>query len=213
MNLFLIFFASLTISMAGSLQLGPVNIFVINSVLFKSKRTAFFVALGGSLPEFLYCFLAVYATRFFEQSSLFQTIFQIVFILILIGVAFVFWRKKPGNILLESKVKSAKKDFKNVLKGFSLASFNPQLLPFWMFTLVFFNSTSFLQTKSKAQVFSFILGSGIGAFVFLTILLMIVNKYKLQLFKYINNRFYFKMISFLFLFLATYQTILLVKIL
>ncbi len=196
-------------SFVGSLQLGPVNLFVINSALHENQRTAFLVAIGGSLPEFIYCTLAVYANHFFQKSLLFQMVFHYVFILILIGVAVVFWTKKPGVIKVQSKVANSHSDLKTIFKGFTLAFFNPQLLPFWMFVNVFFNSINFLQTKSEWHNFSFILGSGFGALTFLILLTIFVNKYKLQLLTYINSRFYFKALSFLFIAIAIQQLFLL----
>ena len=203
----LILFASCFTSFVGSLQLGPVNLFVIDSVLYHNKRAAFLVAIGGSLPEFIYCTLAVYATGFLQQSSVFQIVFRCVFILILLAVSFTFWKKKPQILSSHTQDEYSKKDLKNAMKGFSLAALNPQLLPFWMFTHVFFNSIHFLNTKSAWLNFSFILGSGIGAFVFLTLLLLAVNKYKVQLLVYINNRFYFKALSVLFFAITVQQLI------
>lgn len=209
-SLGIVFLASCLASFIGSLQLGPVNLFVINSVLYQNKRAAFFVAIGGSFPEFLYCALAVYANAFLQQSSLFQIGFRCAFILILLVIAYVFWKKQPGVIADYKEIEHSKKDFKNALKGFSLAGLNPQLLPFWMFAHIFFNSIYFLKTTSKWHTISFILGSGFGAFVFLILLLMIVNKYKLQLLSYINNQYYFKALSILFFAISIQQLVVLV---
>jgi threonine/homoserine/homoserine lactone efflux protein len=202
----LIFLTASLVSFIGSLQLGPVNLFVINSVLYHHKKTAFWVAVGGCLPEFIYCGLAVYANGFLQQSNLFQWIFKIVFILILIGIGFVFLLKKKGNMHFEKKsTVLPNKPFKEVLKGFSLAAFNPQLLPFWMFVLVYFNSIKWLQIKTIPQQISFIAGAGVGAFLLLTVLIMVVNNYKTKLLVYMNSTYFYKVLAILFFAIALQQ--------
>ena len=61
MHILIIFFAATLTSFIGSLQLGPVNLFVIDTALNKNKANAYWVALGGVMPEFMYCALAVYS--------------------------------------------------------------------------------------------------------------------------------------------------------
>lgn len=199
-------------SFLGSLQLGPVNLFVINSVLYNNKRSAFLVAVGGSIPEFIYCSLAVYANQFLLQSSVFRIVFQIVFILTLVVIGGLFWLKKPSSVKIEgASTKAETNDPKYFIKGFSLAALNPQLLPFWMFVHVYVNSVKLLQTQSTARNFSFILGSGLGAFFFLTLLLVFIDKYKLSILNYINNRYYFKVLAFLFFAIAVQQSFSLIR--
>ena len=211
-SVILIFFTSCVASFLGSLQLGPVNLFVIDSVLYKNKRSAFFVALGGSIPEFMYCGLAVYANQFLFKSAVFQITFQIAFIIILLFIGCLFWFKRPGVITIKDTSSNAKTSAtKNFIKGFSLAALNPQLLPFWMFVHVYFNSVKLLQTQSTAKNFSFILGSGFGAFFFLTLLLVIIDKYKLSILNYINNRYYFKILAILFFAIAIQQSVSLIR--
>lgn len=50
----LLFCISAFASFLGSLQLGPVNLAVIQKTLNKGIKLAFFLAAGGCLPEFIY---------------------------------------------------------------------------------------------------------------------------------------------------------------
>ena len=202
----LIFTASCLISFAGSLQLGPVNLFVINSVLYDSKRAALLVATGGCIPEFIYCALAVYANGFILQAPVLLLAFKIVFILILVVIGFVFLFKKhsvrkTGEETLLNKRSSAG----YLSKGFSLAALNPQLLPFWIFVQVYFNSIYFLHVKTIPEQISFILGAGFGAFVLLITFIIIVNKYKTIILTRINTNHYFKVLAILFFLIALQQ--------
>lgn len=208
LSFLLVLIATSAVSFLGSLQLGPVNLYVLNSVLYSGKKAAFWVAFGGVLPEFIYCALAVFAHEFIQQSILFQLVFKIIFIVILFVIGFVFLlqkaKAKANNLPFGH---TDEKPVKYILKGFSLAAFNPQLLPFWLFVQIYFNSVDVLQIKSGLNKFSFILGSGLGAFVILTLLIFVVNKYKTIVLAYANNAYYFKALAILFFFIAIHQVI------
>ena len=168
------------------------------------------VAIGGILPEFIYCALAVYATGFLDQSELFLTLFRIAFITIMFTMAIFFWLKKPNTVFIEKESPSLN-GFTHLLKGFSLAAFNPQLLPFWMFVLIYFNSINLLKVYTTAQKLAFIGGSGVGAFGLLLLLIIVVNKYKSKAVKYVNHPMFIKLLAVLFLGIGIQQLVLLVK--
>ena len=88
----LIFTFSSIVSFFGSLQLGPVNLFVINSTLFRNRKTAYYVAIGGCIPEFIYCALAVFANSYLLEYQWLIYSFKLIFIL------------KKSEILLLNKI-------------------------------------------------------------------------------------------------------------
>jgi threonine/homoserine/homoserine lactone efflux protein len=202
--LIILFFSS-AVSFVGSLQLGPVNLYVINTALFNSKKEALWVAFGGALPEIAYCALAICMNSYFQSSLIFQVIFQVLFVIILFCLSIVFWLKKNQSYTSENH--KSKPPLLSFLKGFSLASLNPQLLPFWMFVEVYFNSMPFLHICSGYEKTAFMLGAGLGALILLLILVLLVHKYKLLILRYINNKFYFKLLSIIFLLLAIQQVV------
>jgi hypothetical protein len=104
-----------------------------------------------------------------------------------------------------------KKPIQYLFKGFLLAILNPQLLPFWMFIQVYFSSIPFLRIQSNLQKISYILGSGVGAFILLAFFIIIALKYRETILKYINNKYFFKALSLLFFALAGHQTWLLIN--
>lgn len=199
----LILLFSSVVSFIGSLQLGPVNLYVINTVLFNSRKEALWVAFGGCLPELIYCFLAVYMNSFFQSNQLFKIIFQVIFVIILVIIAITFWFKKNKSITAERP--KSRPPLVSFLKGFSLAVLNPQLLPFWMFVEIYFNSLQFTQIQSDSQKTAFIIGAGTGAIILLLSLITLVHKYKLLILSYISNKFYFKLLSIVFILIAIQQ--------
>lgn len=210
-SLLLIFIFSCLVSFIGSLQLGPVNIFVINSALYQEKKIAYLLAIGGCIPEFFYCTLAVYANNYLLEYDWLIFLFKLAFIVILIITAFTFCFKKQSIVMTKKQVTFRIQPLQSIFKGFSLAILNPQLLPFWMLIQVYFNSIWFLQTKSNSQKFSYILGSGVGAFILLSFFIVIVIKYRDAILKYMNNKYYNKALSLMFFAIAIHQIWLLIN--
>lgn len=206
-----ILFATIIVSFIGSLQLGPLNLFVINSALFHGKRTAFLIAIGGCVPEFIFCALAVFANNYLFEFDRLILFFKIAFIIVLIIVGVVFYFKKQSILTIKNKLTVNRQPMQHVLKGFSLAILNPQLLPFWMFVQVYFNSIKFLQIQSNSHKLFYIAGSGIGAFILLAFFINVTMKYRETILKYINNKYYFKALSLLFFVIAGHQTWLLIN--
>lgn len=169
------------------------------------KRTAFYIAIGGCIPEFIYCALAVFANNYLLEFEWLITTFKIVYIIALLIISFTFYFKKQQIIISKDESSAIKQPIQHILKGFSLAALNPQLLPFWMFVQVYFNSIKFLQIKSNLHKCSYILGSGVGAFILLVFFIYITLKYKQTILRYINNKYYFKALSLLFLAIAGHQ--------
>ena len=208
MHTILIFLFSSLVSFIGSLQLGPVNLFVIDTAVNKNKKNAYFVALGGTIPEFIYCALAVYSGSFFMRNQTIFFIFKLLLVLILLIVAFVYFFKKHKLIGLNFQTCKAQSNrITFFFKGFSLAILNPQLLPFWMFIMVYFNTVEFLTLRSELDKISYIFGAGLGAFILLVSIILTINKYRDRVLQLINNKYYFKVLAILFFAIAIHQLI------
>jgi len=208
MHSIIIFICSSLASFIGSVQLGPVNLFVIDTAIKRNEKVAVWVAIGGIIPEFIYCFLAVYSGSYFMSNPIVFLVFRVILIVVLflVGVIYMFKKHKILNIETEQvSVKLSKT--KHFFKGFILAFFNPQLMPFWIFVMVYFNSIYFLELKSDADRFAYILGAGFGALLLLTIIILTVNKFKAKLLFYLNNKYYFKVLGLLFIAISLQQLV------
>jgi threonine/homoserine/homoserine lactone efflux protein len=181
-----ILFCAAVVSFVGSLQLGPVNVMVINTVLHHTKRAAWLVALGGCIPEFIYSALAVYFGQHFTSNSVFNKTLSFFSIILFaaMGVYFVF--KKTKSISLENNSLQKANTEQNFYKGLALASFNPQLLPFWFFIFLSFNDITLLNVSSSIQKIAFVLGAGVGAFALLSLFIFLAHKYKTKIISMIN---------------------------
>lgn len=198
----LIFLVSAGISFAGSVQLGPVNLLVIDTSLFMSRRQAVWVAAGGSLPEFIYCSIALYLNAYLERFEGLLYILKIIFTCVLFVYAIIYLCKKKSEQVTKI-YESRKESIENVFKGFTMGLFNPQLLPFWMAIQFYFNSTRHLKIETSIDNIAFVLGSGIGAFLLLWMLILAINKHKLTVLKFAKSQYYYKAISILLFAIAT----------
>ena len=206
MHTIIILLASALASFIGSLQLGPVNLFVIDTTLNKNKASAYCVAFGGMIPEFIYCTMAVYFGTFFTDNPTIFIAFKVLLIVILavVGVVFFFKKHRSPTIESEQKKKTSSK-IKYFLKGFTLAALNPQLLPYWLVVMVYFNSIKLLEFKSEFDQIAFIFGSGLGAMILLIFIIVTIKKFKIEILRYLNNKFYFKAIGMLFFAISLQQ--------
>lgn len=182
----IILFCAAVVSFVGSLQLGPVNVMVINTVLHQNSRSAWSVALGGCIPEFIYSALAVYFGQHFVSNSVWNKALSIVSIILFAAMGVCFIIKKAKAISLESNSLQKANTAHNFYKGFALASFNPQLLPFWFFIFLGFNDITLLKVSSSIQKLAFVLGSGVGAFALLSLFIFLTHKYKTKIISKIN---------------------------
>lgn len=198
---------SIIASFIGSLQLGPVNLSVIDTAIHQNRKNAFWVAVGGSLPEFIYCFLAVFAGSFLiKNPTFFKTLKIIIAIILIVLALFYFFKKnKESKVLEEKSVEHHQNLLKNFSKGFSLGMLNPQLMPFWLSVQVVFNSYSFLVIDEKIDYFFFILGAGLGAFLLLISIVFTITQYKNIILKFLSNNLYNRILAILFLLIGLQQ--------
>jgi threonine/homoserine/homoserine lactone efflux protein len=196
----LIFLLTALISFAGSLQVGPVNYFVMETGLRQNRMAAILVAAGGSIPEFIYSVLAITIGISLQQTPTFFLAFKWITIALLLGLSIYYFFKKV--------VQNAQSDFSkkgSFLKGFTLGLLNPQLLPFWLVVYTSFFTSTGLSITSLSEQIAFITGTGIGAFGLHLCLIYLVRTNKERLEKWINFPYFNRFLSAFFLLLAFLQ--------
>lgn len=203
----LIFVATFAVSFAGSVQLGPVNLAVIQASLNRSFNVALWLALGGCLPEIAYAWIALKSVHFFEQYPDIQSIISTALIPIFVLIGIFTLQKKPSNQTIQQP-KYGKRI--SVMKGFLLALLNPQLLPFWAVILMYFNGFSFLKISTLSHQVAFLLGTALGALGILVVFAFVAHRQKERLLQYIQPRRVNQIIGWIFIGLAIIQAIKLV---
>jgi threonine/homoserine/homoserine lactone efflux protein len=186
---FVLFLVVALISFVGSIQIGAVSMAVIQTTLSRNRSAGIWVALGGSIPEFIFSFIALKGLLFLQhnQSIIDWLNILIIPIFLLLGLFSLF-----------------QKDF-DFAKGFSLGMINPQLLPFWFFSLVYISKYFSINTLS-AKI-AFVLGTGAGAFAILVVFAQLTHRYHLSIRKVLKNYPINRLMAFVFIGLALIQAI------
>ncbi len=200
---FALFLLVVLVSFVGSIQIGAVSLAVIQTTLNRSRSAGIWVALGGSIPEFIFSFIALKGLLFLQQN---QTIIDwlnllIIPIFLLLGL-YNFFQKEADND--EESIIETSKNF-NFAKGFSLGMLNPQLLPFWFFSLVYISKYFSINTLSAK--YAFVLGTGVGAFGILVVFAQLTYLYHLRIRKILKNYSINRLMAFVFISLALIQAI------
>jgi threonine/homoserine/homoserine lactone efflux protein len=199
-SIVLIFLLTALISFAGSLQVGPVNYFVMETGLRQNKTAAILVAIGGSIPEFIYSVLAITIGISLQQTPAFFLAFEWITIALLIALSIYYFLKKVAQ---NTQPRISKKG--SFLKGFTLGLLNPQLLPFWLVVYTSFFTSTGLSITSFPQQLAFILGTGIGAFGLHLCLIYLVQTNKERLVKWLAFPYFNRFLGGFFLLLAFVQ--------
>jgi threonine/homoserine/homoserine lactone efflux protein len=160
-NSIISFSIAAVISFIGSFQPGPVNLQVLYSGFNGARKQALLCAVGGVLPEFVYCSMAM-----FFHVKLQEYKFDFVWLKLLnISVLLL-----VGIYLLKSiSTKEATSSTRQpgLFSGFMAGMLNPFLLPFWLFVIFQSGYLEFLTLNEIPEQIAFIAGSGAGAFLFL----------------------------------------------
>lgn len=197
-----IFLLTALISFAGSLQVGPVNWFVMETGVRQNKTAAILVAAGGSIPEFIYSILAITIGITLQQTPAFFVAFKWITV-VLLGTLSIYYFFKKAVPAKQPEI-SKKGSF---LKGFTLGLLNPQLLPFWLVVYTSFFTSTGLLISSFPQQLAFILGTGIGAFGLHLCLIYVVLRNRERLEKWMLFPYFNRFLSAFFLLLAFLQIV------
>lgn len=200
---FVLFLLVVLISFLGSIQIGAVSMAVIQTTLSRSRSAGIWVALGGSIPEFIFSFIALKGLLFLQhnQSVIDWLNMLIIPIFLLLGL-YSFFQKETDSE--EEVITENQKNF-DFAKGFSLGMLNPQLLPFWFFCLVYISKYFSINTLSAK--YAFVLGTGVGAFAILLVFAELTHRHHLRIKKVLKKYPINRLMAFVFISLALIQAI------
>lgn len=166
------FFLSVVLSFWGSLQLGLVNVKVIETTLAGGFKKAQPVALGGSLPELIYASIAIF---FVDQIRKYEGVIEafswiLIPVFAALGIYYLIKKKASPDI------NPSKSGF---WKGFALGMINPQLVLYW--TLVFFYLSKEWELNSFIAKIGLVLGAMLGAWLALLMFAYLTHRFRQKL--------------------------------
>ncbi len=200
---FIIFSLVALISFAGSIHIGAVNLAVVQATLNRNLSAGILVAIGGSIPEFIYSFLALKGLFFVQKNQFILEILNlsVIPIFLVMGISNLF-QKQVNTIENKPQISTKNIDF---IRGFSLGMLNPQLLPFWFFILIYLSK--FFVISSLPTKYAFVLGTGIGAFAILFIFARLAHRYDKHIRKLLQKYSVNRVMGYFFISLALMQIV------
>lgn len=168
----LLFLLAFLISFIGSLQPGPVNLAVLFAASKHKYKQALYLAVGGSIPEVFYCYVALLFSSslhgFIEYFSYIKIVFSIG--CIITGFYLLYAKQKQLNFSRSSQF--------GFFLGLLLAGVNPQLILFWTFIFIWLTQHQIpLYSYSIFTQTMFAIGAAFGAFGVHVSLLLLIKKY------------------------------------
>ena len=157
-----IYIVTLVISFVGSIQLGPLNIAVIQATVKHNFRAGVLVSIGGALPEFLFSAIAIYFASFFRNNPIIEKYSGIATIIFFAGFGLYYLFSENDDINFSE---TTGQQNNHLLKGFSLSAINPQLAIFWFLYSIIIDN--YLKVNDIASKVVFVVGAGMGAFLIL----------------------------------------------
>ena len=200
MDAVIAFVVAAIISFWGSLQLGLVNVAVIETTLHKGRTHGIWLAIGGVLPEIPYTLIAIFGANYVDKIEEYKQDLGIAVGLILLGLGLFYFFKKPTYSGSKKGVPTSSKSHSSFIKGFLLALANPQLIFFWSGILILIKTNSFNFFKHKEVLIdfnqaafvspriTFALGAALGALGILLLYIRLTTKYRERLLAIVGNR-------------------------
>lgn len=214
MDAVIAFVVAAIISFWGSLQLGLVNVLVIETALRKGKNTANWIAVGGVIPEIPYTLLAIFGTSYLDILQNYKQTTGIIIGLILLAMGVYYILKKASVEEYDDDNQPTSK-LKPLLKGMALAFANPQLILFWSGILILiqtgslnvFGNRKVLIDFNAPGIFSpkimFALGAAFGALAILLIYIKLSDIYRDKLLTLLGNKLG-KIVGYFFILLGLF---------
>ncbi|MEZ4900530.1 MAG: LysE family transporter [Spirosomataceae bacterium] len=198
----LIFVVTAVISFVGSIQLGPVNLTVIQSVLRRNLQAGLWVAVGGSLPEMLYAGVAIWAGMWLKTHQTVWLILEWSAVPVLLGIGLVTFFT-PGSSMTLSKINNPSSA--SMAKGFLVGMLNPQLFPYWLVMLLQFSNYDLLRVQTITEQMAFVAGTAVGALFLLIGVAILSFRFRERLMEQISRWSINRFLGVLFVLLAVGQ--------
>ena len=155
---------------------------VLHTVLHKNTRAGLWVALGASLPELPYSFLAVMAVQYVSAYESIKPILEVgtVIALLSMGAYITFFQKKK-KVDFEEEEDIKRISVHPFWKGFFVAAFNPLLVAFWLVASDFGKNIGCLDVNEPYDQLAFVVGTSLGALALLALMAVFTKKIKERL--------------------------------
>ena len=165
MEFFVAFGLAFLFSFIGSIPPATINLSVIQLGLEHKMSLAWRLALGASLIEYPYAWIAVKFETMITASPMVIENFHLIsaFIMITLGVLNLWSANKPSKF-------TQKLNNSGFRRGLVLGILNPLAMPYWIGFTAYFRSEHWVELSTDFQLHSYLAGVSLGAFTLLILL-------------------------------------------
>ena len=167
----------LIIGFLSCIPIGPVNVWVVNTLIKRDFNSAFAIALGGCLMDFIYFMVVLTGLSFFHFSPRITLFFKIagVVFLFLFGLKELIVKTRHFN--LDEHIDTNKKTLVGFFTGVLIYSSNPALIVSMSGMAAAIKSWSLFDNNIRNYI-SLSTGISFGSAFWFYLLLKIVKKYE-----------------------------------
>jgi len=157
----LLFLIAFALSFLGTLPPGLITLTITQTTISEGKSAGFKNALGATIPEFLYTYLALIGIDFLLDHADVGHYIQWASVVVFLTLGLWFWFAKPPEM---GKVAVAANHRKFFLRGLTAGFFNFLIVPFWVVVVGWLRANGYV--IDGQQVFlGFSLAGALGAFL------------------------------------------------
>ncbi|MFL5731194.1 MAG: LysE family translocator [Cytophagaceae bacterium] len=194
------FFLGMIISIWGSIPLGTINLGVIQTTVSRNVRAGIYFAVGATLVELVYSFIAIqYLAVFLIANPLVNLIIQMIAIPVFLLLGILSYKKSAPSHREEKPMKG-----KSFVEGITLGLLNPLQIPFWVAYTSYLISNLWIKNQ-EVLLNVFIAGICTGTLIILCIIAVLSKKFTSVM--NIGSGYINRIIAFVFFGLAFYQTV------
>ncbi len=155
-----IFIIVLLISFVTSLPLGLITLNVVQKTIQDGKRSGIVLALGATIIEFIYTYIALLSLDLFDKNAEWTSGIELIATLTFFAMGFYFLWKKPAK----KPALDTEYNYLDFLQGILIGAMNVLIIPFWIIVAIWLMGQG-MALEGHWHFISFSLGSAIGAFL------------------------------------------------
>ncbi|MEM9260358.1 MAG: LysE family transporter [Bacteroidota bacterium] len=160
MNSVLLFFIAFLISAVGTLPPGLITLTITQTTIKEGRRAGLQSALGATIPEFIYTYLALIGADFLLRNADISYYIQLASAILFFGLGIWFWLISPkSQKTTNTEVIPSRRFFQ---RGLAAGFFNFLIIPFWLFIIVWLRANGYVITK-QAEFLLFATAGALGA--------------------------------------------------
>jgi threonine/homoserine/homoserine lactone efflux protein len=159
MTITLLFLIAFALSFIGTLPPGLITLTITQTTISEGKSAGFRNALGATIPEFIYTYVALIGIDFLLDHADIGHYIQWASVFIFLALGLWFWFAKPPEI---GKVQVEANHRKFFLRGLTAGFFNFLIVPFWVVVVGWLRANGYV-IDGQSVFLGFSLSGALGA--------------------------------------------------